>query len=249
MELAVGSYRHPGVGLHRSHNALGRRAIGAALVALLATTSLVAVGTEGTSGSPTGLVSVIVREMPKAGDVPERVVEGLGGDVGRTLAIIDGFVASVPPEKVDDLRRLHGVRSVTPNASVQLLGRVDGIDPNKDPGSWLRVVKNTKLHEMWQRGWTGKGIDVALIDSGVAPVEGLTMNVINGPDLSFESQAPNLTNVDTYGHGTHLAGLIAGRDAAIPPTKEDEEIDESFVGAAPGARIVSLKVSACEVAY
>jgi serine protease AprX len=72
------------------------------------------------------------------------------------------------------------------------------------------------------------------------------MNVINGPDLSFESQAPNLTNVDTYGHGTHLAGLIAGRDATIPPTKEDEEVDEAFVGAAPGARIVSLKVAASD---
>jgi hypothetical protein len=184
--------------------------------------------------------------MPRAGDAPERVVEGFGGDVGRTLAIIDGFVARVPSERVDDLRRVHGVRSVTPNGSVQLLGSVDGIDPNKDPGSWLRVVKNTKLHEMWQRGWTGKGIDVALIDSGVAPVEGLRMNVINGPDISFESQASNLTNVDTYGHGTHLAGLIAGRDAAIPPTKEDEEIDKYFVGAAPGARIVSVKVAASD---
>ena len=173
-------------------------------------------------------------------------MESFGGDVGRTLAIIDGFAARVPSELVDNLRRVRGVQSVTPNGSVQLLGSVDGIDPNKDPGSWLRVVKNTKLHEMWQRGWTGKGIDVALIDSGVAPVEGLMMNVINGPDLSFESQASNLTNVDTYGHGTHLAGLIAGRDAAIPPTKEDEEIDRYFVGAAPGARIVNVKVAASD---
>lgn len=246
MELAVGSYRHPGVAWHRAHVASGRRALGSAIVAVLATTSLVAMGTGSTSGYPTRSVSVIVREMPTAGDVPERVVEAFGGEVGRPLAIIDGFVASVPRERVDDLRRVRGVRSVTPNASVQLLGTVDGIDPNKDPGSWLRVVKNTKLHEMWQRGWTGKGIDVALIDSGVAPVEGLKVNVINGPDLSFESEASNLTNVDTYGHGTHLAGLIAGRDAAIPPTKEDEELDKYFVGAAPGARIVSLKVAASD---
>ena len=60
------------------------------------------------------------------------------------------------------------------------------------------------------------------------------MNVINGPDLSFESQAENLTNIDTYGHGTHLAGLIAGRDPGIAPTR-DEQLDKAFVGAAPGA--------------
>ena len=40
---------------------------------------------------------------------------------------------------------------------------------------------------------TGKGVDVALIDSGVAPVEGLSGagKVVNGPDLSFESQRPD----------------------------------------------------------
>jgi Subtilase family len=246
MELAVSSSRQFGAAWHRTYVARGRSVLGAAIVALLATTSLVAFGIPDTSGSPTPSVSVIVREMPAAGDLPERVVEAFGGEIGRTLAIIDGFVANVPRDRIDELRRVRGVRSVTPNGRVQLLGTVDGIDPNKHPGSWLRVVRNTKLHEMWQRGWTGKGIDVALIDSGVAPVEGLTVNVINGPDLSFESQATNLTNVDTYGHGTHLAGLIAGRDAAIPPTKEDEEIDKHFVGAAPGARVVSLKVAASD---
>ena len=43
-----------------------------------------------------------------------------------------------------------------------------------------------------------------------------------------------------------MAGLIAGRDAAIPPGKEDEEADHYFVGAAPGARIVSIKVAASD---
>ena len=47
----------------------------------------------------------------------------------------------------------------------------------------------------WTAGYTGKGVDVALIDTGVSPVAGLDGpgKVINGPDLSLESQAPNLT--------------------------------------------------------
>jgi serine protease AprX len=191
-------------------------------------------------------VSVIVRELPGEGSVPERAVEALGGDVERHIPIIDGFVAEVPATAVPELRRLDGIHSVTLNSRVRLLGNIDGLDPNKEPGSWLKVAKNTKLREMWQHGFTGQGIDVALIDSGVAPVEGLSMQVINGPDLSFDSQADNLADIDTYGHGTHLAGLIAGRDSSIPPGKEDEEVDNRFVGAAPGARIVSLKVAASD---
>lgn len=192
------------------------------------------------------LVPVIVRGQTGSVDVAERLVLDAGGTVGRRISIIDGFAAEVPSSEITGLDRSPAIVSVTQDSTVRLLGNVDGIDPNKHPGSWLKVAKNTKLYEMWQRGWTGQGIDVALIDSGVAPLPGIDLQVINGPDLSFDSQASNLTQVDTYGHGTHMAGLIAGRDAWIPAGKEDEEYDHGFVGAAPGARIVSIKVAASD---
>jgi serine protease AprX len=84
-------------------------------------------------------------------------------------------------------------------------------------------------------GYTGKGVGIALIDTGVVPVAGLTSgNVANGPDLSLESQVPGLAWRDSYGHGTHLAGIIAGRDAA----------GGAFQGVAPDARLLSIKVGA-----
>ena len=46
--------------------------------------------------------------------------------------------------------------------------------------------------------------------------------MVNGPDLSFESQAPNLRNLDTFGHGTHMAGIIAGRDPEVVAGKEND---------------------------
>jgi hypothetical protein len=223
--------RHPGL-------------VGALAVSLLLT-GLVLPPAAATA-APDHLVPVIVRGQEGSVDVAERLVLDAGGTVGRRISIIDGFAAEVP---IGELGRLDGSRaitSVTPDATVRLLGNVDGIDPDKHPGSWLKVARNTKLREMWQRGWTGDGIDVALIDSGVAPVPGIDVQVVNGPDLSFDSQASNLTQVDTYGHGTHMAGLIAGRDAWIPPGKEDEEYDHAFVGAAPGARIVSIKVASSD---
>ena len=79
---------------------------------------------------------------------------------------------------------------------------------------------------------TGKGVGVALIDTGVAPVAGLpAAQIVNGPDLSLESPSPDLRYLDTYGHGTHMAGIIVGNDAATGTT-----------GLAPGVKLTSIKV-------
>jgi serine protease AprX len=89
---------------------------------------------------------------------------------------------------------------------------------------------------------TGAGVGVALIDSGVTTVPGLngTGKVIYGPDLSFESQSPNLRYLDTYGHGTHMAGIIAGQD---PRTVTGTA---RFAGVAPDAHIVSVKAASAD---
>ena len=75
------------------------------------------------------------------------------------------------------------------------------------------------------------------IDSGVVPVGSLAEpgRVVYGPDFSSERRDRRLATLDTFGHGTHLAGLIAGRD---PIT--------GFAGVAPGARLVSLKVAGAD---
>ncbi|WJK40074.1 S8 family serine peptidase [Solwaraspora sp. WMMA2056] len=78
----------------------------------------------------------------------------------------------------------------------------------------------------------GTGIGIAMIDTGVVPVAGLPAGrLVNGPDLSFESQATNLRWHDTYGHGTHLAGILIGDD----PTTGAR-------GLAPKAKLTSVKV-------
>jgi serine protease AprX len=79
---------------------------------------------------------------------------------------------------------------------------------------------------------TGAGIGIALIDTGVAAVEGLSATqVVNGPDLSFESQSAGLRYLDTYGHGTHMAGIMVGNGALT-----------GNVGIAPKAKLTSIKV-------
>jgi serine protease AprX len=87
---------------------------------------------------------------------------------------------------------------------------------------------------------TGKGIGVALIDSGIAPVAGLndSTRIVNGPDLSFESQTAGTRYKDTFGHGTHMGSIIAAND-----TTAAADSPNSYSGVAPGAKLVSLKVA------
>jgi len=105
---------------------------------------------------------------------------------------------------------------------------------------------------MWNNGITGRGVDVALIDSGVSPVEGLRApgKLVYGPDLSTEAEicdaagceAGPAENLDSYGHGTHMAGIIAGRDSDAP-AKLGKGLNRTFLGVAPDARVVSVKVA------
>jgi len=124
-------------------------------------------------------------------------------------------------------------------------------NPQNDRGSMYTTAKVTDAQDLWmftdphRSDWrlTGHGVGVALIDTGVSPVEGLNApgKVVNGPDLSFESQAPNTRYLDGYGHGTHMAGIIAGRDPGIPAGQEKDST--RFVGMAPDATIVNVKVA------
>ena len=162
-------------------------------------------------------------------------VTRLGGTVEQQLRGLGAAVVTIPEGAVDRLRGTDGVLGVTPDAELQLQG--SAYDANTDAGSMYNVVQLTGAKKLWSNGFTGKGVDVALIDSGVAPVQGLNSSgkVVNGPDISFESQSSNLRYLDTFGHGTFMAGLIAGNDGPITST--------SYTGMAPDARVISLKVA------
>jgi serine protease AprX len=120
-------------------------------------------------------------------------------------------------------------------------------DPTSDVNSMNLTTLYSGAQAWWAAGYTGEGVDVALIDSGVAPVNGLTApgKVVYGPDLSLESQAPNLTNLDTFGHGTFMAGLIAGKDDGVSAPYAAASAT-NYIGMAPDARIVSLKVATAD---
>ena len=153
-------------------------------------------------------------------------------------------------------RRSAGAAVASSAAAAVLLGAVPaqaapapaaspslGYDAQGDKGSLYNIAEVLGAHAAYSAGITGKGVGVALIDTGVTKVRGLdTGNVVDGADLSFDSQDPATVHVDGFGHGTHLASIIAGRDAAGSPRSYLDAT--AYNGIAPDATLVNVKVGA-----
>src|SRR5262245_23273189 len=80
-------------------------------------------------------------------------------------------------------------------------------------------------------GVTGKNIGVAIVDSGITPHQALANKIV--ANVSFVPGDPSVS--DAFGHGTHVAGIIAGSGApSVTPLYSG--------GIAPDARLVNVRV-------
>jgi len=80
-------------------------------------------------------------------------------------------------------------------------------------------------------GLVGRGIGVAVIDSGIAAHSDLRNRILYSANFTDEPDG------DLYGHGTHVAGIIGGSGFGSRVGR-----DSQHVGMAPGASLISLKV-------
>ena len=211
-----------------------------------------------TADSTDGTVQVIVRAAGQTLESVRNAITASGGAVVLDLPIINGVAAEVPASATDSLSAMPGMK-VTPDVKLQphstslaTLGYNENVT-----GSLSAITRIIGAQDLWANGYTGRGVDVALIDTGIAPVPGLNApgKVVDGPDLSFDSQNPDLIHKDSYGHGTHMASIIAGRDsnlatsASACPTCLNSSVysdTTKFVGVAPDARLVNVKVGATD---
>jgi len=150
-------------------------------------------------------------------------VREAGGTVVRALPIVDGVAARLPAGTT-----LVGVE-VTPDEPVTPRS-VDEGDTTVTTNVFREEMKATDL------GPARRDVTVAIIDTGVSPVGGLADNLLTVPDPLVPERTAACANFsaettcdDSYGHGTFLAGLIAG--------------DAPYPGINPDAKLVSVKIA------
>jgi membrane-anchored mycosin MYCP len=136
-----------------------------------------------------------------------------------------------PPQVDPQLAPPSGAAGAVAPMSQRGACLTSGVLPGSDPGAVNPNQLALNLSGAWRYG-RGDGQVVAVIDTGIRPGPRLP-NVEAGGD--FVGTTDGLTDCD--GHGTLVAGLIAGQPG-----------DDVFSGVAPGARLISIRSTSARYA-
>lgn len=169
--------------------------------------------------------SVIVRAAQDLSGAARAIVEA-GGNVRSRIDLIGAVVADVPARGVGTLEQDRRVASITNDYELKAQGNSFG---EALSSAYPAAIGATKL---WENGLTGEGIGVALLDTGVNDHPDLAGRIVASADLTGEG-----TFTDSYGHGTFMAGLIAG---------DGTSSGGRYVGVAPRAHLMSVKVAGAD---
>ncbi|GIH17215.1 serine protease [Rugosimonospora africana] len=166
----------------------------------------------------------------RSGTAQPAALAGHGARITRTLPAVGGAAVLSGKHTTGGLWA-----ALTTGAGTARTDTAPGIDH-----IWLdgrrRIADDTSDQQIgapvaWQAGYTGSGVTVAVLDSGIdATHPDLADRVVAERDFSAD---PN--PADTVGHGTHVASIIAGTGAAS---------GGQYRGVAPGAQLLDGKV--CE---
>ena len=155
--------------------------------------------------------------VPGTLDEIHSLVERYGLDIKRQLS--QGGVLEVTPEQLEALRRDNTVGHISPDAIVESTMAVATAAVGADQ-AWEGLAGIGSV--------TGQGVGIAILDSGIAAHPDLGNRVVVNVDFVDSSGSGD----DGYGHGTHVAGIAAGRAG-----KGSQQ-----AGVAPGAHLINLRV-------
>ena len=169
--------------------------------------------------APRGNSRVILRMNPGVSPAAaDAAIRRLRGTLGRRLFSVGGQVADVPDWALTTLASLPGVHGISLDRRVH--GTLERTGATVGAG-WVRE----------NLGFDGTGIGIAIIDSGVANWHDDLGSSRVARFVDFVNFQP--AAYDDYGHGTHVAGIIAG---------SGHDSEGRRRGIAPGATLLVEKV-------
>lgn len=170
--------------------------------------------------------SVIVRFKQTPGPTERALIRKARGKIKRSYQLIPAMTASLPEEEIKKLRKNSKIAYIEENA-------VYAVAPEPPTGnevgnSW--GVAHIFADVAHASGNRGTGIKVAILDTGIDYThEDLAGNYRGGYDFVFDDNDP--FDDSYFGHGTHVAGIVAAAENGI-----------GVIGVAPEAELFAVKV-------
>ena len=161
---------------------------------------------------------MIIEIAGRRSDQIANIINANQGRVQRELALFPALVVELPGSGVEELARHYWVQKIWRDLPARALLDV--------------AVPTVGAAASQQMGYTGDGVVVAVIDTGIAPHPDLIAEenrILAWKDYVADKNEP----YDDNGHGTHVAGIIAGNGRSSR---------RRYVGMAPKARLVGIKV-------
>ncbi len=147
------------------------------------------------------------------GTPDSKLLTSYGGEVLEVYSIIPAVHAVLPKNAINQLTENSKVEYITENSQIQAAGTL----------RW--AIENIGATQAWNQS-TGEGVKIAVLDSGVGPVNDL--KVYGGYNFIDNNQDTR----DAFGHGTLIAGIIAVSSSS----------SLGVAGVAPNAEIYAVKV-------
>ncbi|HWI66198.1 MAG TPA: S8 family peptidase [Symbiobacteriaceae bacterium] len=163
----------------------------------------------------------VIIQVTSGSQEGEQLVRKYGGRVADQFPLVGGFRAELPAAALERLGREKAVKYINLDAPLQ----IHAFDT-----SILRTVYNQVINApaAWnQSGLTGSGIAVAVLDTGVNPHDDIKDRL-----TVIRTNIKAMHGNDANGHGTHVAGIIAGRSST-----------GQYLGVAPEAQIIGVKIA------
>src|SRR5215213_6184206 len=174
------------------------------------------------------LVRVILQGKEDAGGNLRSLLQRNGVKVRQHFSHLDTRVVEVPASMIDELAADPDVSYLSPDRQVQSSGHVS-VTTGADAVRAASVPGVTSALD-------GSGVGIAVLDSGIYTghmsfkgKDGLTRVAVN---VDFTG-AKRMDLADTFGHGTHVAGLAAGNSALYLG---------GYTGIAPNSKLINLAV-------
>jgi serine protease AprX len=177
-------------------------------------------------------LDVIVQFTSTLTERHHEMVRRRGGELKHDLSgALNGAHYSIPAKRLAELSQDPEVAYISPDRPVHAM--LDYANP----------TVNANIAR--QYGWDGAGVGIALIDSGLQgrpdlnpTSKGSSARIVYNASFLPSTLSYFTSTNDDYGHGTHVAGILAGNGSM----SECARCTRNFIGIAPNANIINLRV-------